>query len=767
MCATSTLRSLLFLTSSLMIAAPAYADQEARGDQAARTTAGDDAAIADIVVTAQRRSESINRVGLSITAASGDALAQRGIRDAADLGKLVPGFTYARSSYGSPVYTLRGVGYYDTQLGATPAVTVYVDEVALPFSIMTQGATLDLERVEVLKGPQGILYGQNSTGGAINYIAAKPTDHLTVGGDFDFGRFATFDGQAFLSGPITSQLKARLAVKINRSGDWQQSMTRDDELGSADRLTARLILDWQPVERVNVSLRATGSRDKSDSQAGQLTFINGVPGRAPPIVFAQPLAPRTNRAANWGTADFRRDDDFYQLSGRIDVEPSETIRLVSITAYSRFKLDATTDADGSAIQNYDGINTGTLSSFSQELRAQGQTGDGQISWIIGGNYQRDVINDYLTGLTGQSSLPFRTSLATNNQRVRTVAAFANIDWQIIPTVKLHGGVRYTDQNRSHRGCLFDTGDGSLATAISAVGSRLKGQRVVVPVGGCATLGTDFLPALVRNRLDENNVSWRAGVDWQAAPTALLYANVSKGYKNGGFPTAGATIASQLRGVTQESLLAYEAGFKLGLLDRRAQLNGAVFYYNYRNKQIRGRLVDPAIGPANALVNVPRSRITGAELQLTYRPVSTITFEGGATYVGSRIRGRFINYTAYGALADFSGEALPYTPEWQLTGDIEYRTPVGAAKDVYVGMSSAYRSSTYASFGELPVMKIDGYNLLDLRAGLVARDNAWRVGLWVRNVTNTYHWNNVISVVDLTVRYTAMPRTFGATASFRY
>ena len=134
----------------------------------------------EIVVTAQKRADNINDVPLSIATASGAELLKRGIADPTQLESLVPGFSYQKSSYGVPVFSLRGVGFYDTTQGVTPAVAVYVDEIPLPYSAMTRGAALDVERVEVLKGPQGTLFGQNSTGGAINYIAAKPTDRSCV-----------------------------------------------------------------------------------------------------------------------------------------------------------------------------------------------------------------------------------------------------------------------------------------------------------------------------------------------------------------------------------------------------------------------------------------------------------------------------------------------------------------------------------------------------------------------------------------------------------
>ena len=164
---------------------------------------------------------------LSIATASGAELLKRGITDPTQLEALVPGFSYQKSSYGVPVFQLRGVGFYDTTQGVTPAVAVYVDEIPLPYSAMTRGAALDVERVEVLKGPQGTLFGQNSTGGAINYIAAKPTDQFSYGTYLDYGRFDAANVEGFVSGALSDTVRARAAVRFEHADAWQYSYTRD------------------------------------------------------------------------------------------------------------------------------------------------------------------------------------------------------------------------------------------------------------------------------------------------------------------------------------------------------------------------------------------------------------------------------------------------------------------------------------------------------------------------------------------------------------
>src|SRR6266404_8444929 len=182
--------------------------------------------LSEIIVTAQKRSESANKVGLTINAITGDALERQNIRSVADLARVVPGLTYTNSFTEHPVYTIRGIGFYESSLSAYPAVSVYIDQVPLPFPALTTNVGLDLERVEVLKGPQGILFGQNSTGGAINYIARKPTDTLEAGFSFGGGRFRDVLTHGYLSGPLSDTVKARFSYQVEEADGWQHPYSR-------------------------------------------------------------------------------------------------------------------------------------------------------------------------------------------------------------------------------------------------------------------------------------------------------------------------------------------------------------------------------------------------------------------------------------------------------------------------------------------------------------------------------------------------------------
>jgi iron complex outermembrane recepter protein len=732
--------------------------------------------LAEIVVTAQKRSQSINSVAMSITAATGDQLTQLGVMDTADLTKIVPGFTFTETGYATPVYSIRGVGFQENSLAASPAVSVYVDEVPLPFPAETLAAGLDLERVEVLKGPQGTLYGENSTGGAINYIAAKPTDHFTAGVDASYGRFNTADVQAFVSGPLADSLQARFSLRAVQSDDWQKSYTSSDTLGAKSQLEARLLLNWLPIEDLKVAVNLSAWQDKSETPAAQVIGIvvqtNLVP--IPAGLANYPLSPENDRAADWDRdGGLRRDNRFLQGSVRFDYSLPQRITLTSITSYQHYDRDQPIDADGTSYQDFRVTETGTIKTLFQELRLAGDLFD-RGDWIVGGNYQSDDTFDanflqYADSSSSQAlGLPLPDSINRTEQDIRTKAVYGNLDYDVAPALTYQAGVRYTQSDRDFSGCSYDTGSGDGSRVFTALSEALGATPPPLADGSCLTLNSKtYLPGLVTNTLDENNVSWRTGLNWTPAADTLLYGNVSKGYKAGSFPTLSASLSQQFAPVHQESVVAYEIGSKIELLDRSLQLNDAIFYYRYDDKQIRGKLPDPIFGDLEALVNIPQSHIEGAEISAIWQPLRGFTLTPAATFVESRIDGHFSNYTPLGAYQEVSGEAFPYTPKWSANLDANYQWGIVGGYQAFVGANGSHQGKTNAGFGDLPDFDIRAYTLLDLRAGVESPSGDWRVSLYGHNVTDVYYWTSTSHLVDTITRFAGMPATFGVMVNYRF
>ena len=789
------------IVAMTIAAQPVFAQE--KNETRARGGASD-----EIVVTAQKREQSVNDVGMSISAFTGDTLTERNIDGLSDLGRLVPGFTATRSNFDFPTYTLRGVGFYESSLSAAPTVSIYVDEVPLPYPSMTAGAMLDLERIEVLKGPQGILFGQNSTGGAINHIAAKPTTEFSAGVKTTVARFNAVEAEGFLSGPITDGVSARLAVKTKQGGAWQYSLNRpDDQLGSEDFLTGRLLVDIEPSSNLKVSLNLNGWRDKGETQATQTTeFI--------PVNPAFPLNPNTlnslitdfnPRVADWtpGLA-LEKDKDFYQGSVRVDWDVGDLVRFTSITAYQRYEQSSIEDADGSISRTIDITPTGTVKSFSQELRASGVGLNDQLHWLIGANYQDDDIDEEQVIFQGESTgaffdlapgvlPPFQFDAVSNLAQadIKSWAVFGNLEYQLTDWLGLQAGVRYTDSKNDYTGCAADTGVGDLAATFQFIQGAVLNIPVSAAPGECITLQADFSSDVFTGTLDEDNVSYRFGLNWNPFDDdTLVYATLSRGYKSGSFPTLAATIAEQLIPVTQEKLVAYELGFKAPV-SRIAQLNGAVFYYDYADKQFRGRIQDLIFGQLERLVNIPESRIVGAELQALLQPMEGLTLSSNLAYINSKILENpdgtdFMNFPQRdNPPIPLTGNSFPYTPKWQFSADAQYEFAVSSGIRGFFGGSVTYQSRSKAALEDSdpnrpadlsiaagaayndPALLLPSYTLIDLRAGIEDEEGIWRVSLWGKNITNEYYVVNAINNRDTLNRYTGRPASYGITLGYQF
>jgi outer membrane receptor protein involved in Fe transport len=744
--------------------------------------AGPAGPIEEIVVTAQKREQSVNTVGMSIAAATGDALLAHGITSVAELTRLVPGLTIQESSFNSTSFTLRGVGFFNSDLATPPAVTIYVDEAPLPYPAMTKLAAFDLARVEVLKGPQGTLFGLNATGGAVNYIAAKPTQELATGMDATYGSFGRLEVGGFVSGPIADRVGARIAVQERHGDGWQQSITRPgDKLGKVRELQVRATLDWQPGARFMSRLTFTHTNDGSDSLAAQfLAPAAAIPSLATPGLLTFPVVAEP-RAADWAQSrpdtntpfPYESDTTLDQVSWRNDYQLRAGITLTSLTSYARFRMAYGQDPDGTPFHVSALVDRGgELSAFFQEVRAAGR--QGKLNWLLGANYARDDIDDapleffrdndvghLFQGVDPEAFADM--SLFTSHVRVNTSAVFGRIEYGATERLMLEGAVRYNADKRTFDNC---------GIAVTDHFARFwnifrAGAPPITQVGDCYVVNAEFQPVdNVHGALNEDGVSWRVGLNRTAPSGLLFFANASKGYKAGAAPVLAASTVAQFTPVPQESLLAYEVGVKSSSFNRRGQLTASVFHYEYKDKQLRGAVLDPVFGPLEALVSIPESHVEGVEAQLVVRPTDRLTLDTSAIYLKTEID-RFTGFDARARFGDQSGTPFPFAPQTQSITHLDYEFPLPRARKGFVGGSLTYNSKTYAGVGAVDLLRIDSFTLLDLRAGIELRDGRYRVWAWGRNVTDEYYWNNVVPNGNAIARFVGQPETYGVSISGRF
>jgi iron complex outermembrane receptor protein len=778
----------------------------------------------EIVVTAQKREQGVNDIGITVNAFTGAQLQELGVFSAEQMAQLTPGLTVNETAAtGVPLYTIRGVGFQDYSTAASSTVGLYFDEVAIPYTVMSRGVIFDVQRVEVLKGPQGDLYGRNTTAGQINFVSNKPTEEFAAGFHGSYGRFNIFDLEGFVSGPLGDKVQARLAFRTTQSNKgWQKSTTRDDSLGELDSNAVRAMVNLQPSDDVSILFNFHYVKDKSDNRANT-SYDGTVAGLGP---FESPYTPLEeyflpggahfgetppwyslgdNRAADWTnsytspitgkTFNLRpqRDNELKGVSAKLDWNLGN-VDLVSITGYDKFDRTESNDWDGGFFNDSSNINTTDLEVFSQELRLTGQSDD--LLWIAGLYYSNDTMDEYYhyfmsDSVYGFGSIPWGVGLfaptpileldTKYHQKTESKAAFGHVEWKFADSWRLTLGARYTEEDRKWAGCTFVSEDGSLGAFLNAqFGSTLA-------PGDCGTIDDDptsptFIFAVIggpnvndafhvyEDKIKTDKWMGKIGLDYIASNDVLLYATLSQGFKSGGFNGANSNTTQQLKPYKEEVLTSWELGAKSTLLDGRMQLNVSGFYYDYKDKQEQDRAVT-FVGNISGLTNVPKSEIIGAELDLNWVPVDGLTLNLGLAYLDTEVKkweavDPDASQWPVTVTRDASGIELAMSPEWQASGLASYEWPIGHSLVMEVAGDFSYQDSTTG--GAQPSDATDSYTIYNARIGIGSADYKWRAQLWGRNITDEYYYPAAyLGGNGPYIRVTGMPVTYGVSLTYNF
>lgn len=799
--------------------------------------------LGSIVVTAQRREESINDVPMSIQAFSEDTLDALRVDSVDDLQSVVPSFSVSQSYQGVPTYTLRGIGFNTINLSATSTVGTYVDEVAYPFPFMNSGPVFDIERIEVLKGPQGTLFGRNTTAGLINMVTNKPSDEFEAQVSADVGNYDTWNLEGMVNLPLSDKAQARFAIRSENSDEgWQESISRGEDRGTKDKLGFRAALALQPTENLDIDVSYNGWRNTSDTIGGQAIGLTPntdptftVPGTSGPsttslfnavdpvtglslVNFINSNFPTSAEQADWApnyarTTDgigingvdgpLEEDSKFDALKLGIRYGFDNGLNLVSLTGYNKLEREALLDWSGAPfavlLQDIDG----EIKSFSQELRLEGETG--KANWLVGAYYGKDEATDSNRTLlpdnansnfvsTVAASLAasplnvdpetgvpytvlellnsFQTYYDIGEFETKTWSVFANADWQLTPDFSLTTGIRYTDDSQDYVGCSGDV-NGSMQPNVNVFNrtyfSLIYATPPAAPLleNGCNTfdVATNSFGA-VTSSTKEDNVSWRIVGNWTPQDNLVLFASVTQGYKSAATPVNAASKSEQNAPATQESLLAYEIGVKASLFDQRMQANAALFYYDYEDKQLAAFFPDPIYKALSRLQNIPTAEAYGLDAEVTYLISEELTAVGGLTLLHTEI-GDFDTVDGFGLPVNRQGDPFLYSPETVASLALLYDRPVSADLGVRASLSGRWQSESTAGTPNDPLYDIDSYGLLNGSIGIYSLDDHWDLSVWGKNLTDEYYWQQITSNANVVLRFAGMPRTYGASLTYRY
>ena len=799
--------------------------------------------LGSIVVTAQRREESINDVPMSIQAFGEDTLDALRVDSVDDLQTVVPSFSVSQSYQGVPTYTLRGIGFNTINLSATSTVGTYVDEVAYPFPFMNSGPVFDVERIEVLKGPQGTLFGRNTTAGLINMVTNKPSDEFEAQVSADVGNYDTWNLEGMLNLPLSDKAQARFAIRSENSDEgWQESISRGEDRGTKDKLGFRAALALQPTENLDIDVSYNGWRNTSDTIGGQAIGLTPntdptftVPGTSGPsttslfnavdpvtglslVNFINNNFPTSAEQADWApnyarTTDgigingidgpLEEDSQFDALKLGVRYGFDNGLNLVSLTGYNKLEREAILDWSGAPfavlLQDIDG----EIKSFSQELRLEGETG--KANWLVGAYYGKDEATDsnrtllpdnansnFVSTVAAsfaasplnvdpETGVPytvlellnsFQTYQDIGEFETTTWSVFANADWQLTPEFSLTTGIRYTDDSQDYVGCSRDV-SGSMQPNVNVFNrtyfSLIYATPPAAPLleNGCNTfdVATNSFGA-VTSETKEDNVSWRVVGNWTPQDNLVLFASVTQGYKSASTPVNAASKSEQNAPATQESLLAYELGVKASLFDQRMQANAALFYYDYEDKQLAAFFPDPIYKALSRLQNIPTAEAYGLDAEITYLISEELTAVGGLTLLHTEI-GHFDTVDGFGLPVNRQGDPFLYSPETVASLALLYDRPISADLGVRASLSGRWQSESTAGTPDDPLYDIDSYGLLNGSIGIYSLDDHWDLSVWGKNLTDEYYWQQITSNANVVLRFAGMPRTYGASLTYRY
>jgi len=780
--------------------------------------------IEEVIVTAQKHAESANDVGITMNAFTGEKLKDLGVVTPEDLALHTQALTVSdTAATGVPLYTIRGVGFQDYSTAASSTVGLYFDEAAIPYTVMSRGALFDIDRVEVLKGPQGDLYGRNTTAGQINFVSNKPTDEFEAGFSASYSTYQTFDVEGYVSGALGDRVQGRLAAKsITSSEGWQKSLTRDDELGEKDVQAIRAMVNIDLSDNAELLLTAQYVDDQSENSA-RTAYSGAEIGigefSAPYVALADYILPTgasfgqtppwyssdDNEKADWTnsytsphtgrTFDLRpqRDNQLTSFRAKLNWELDNGITLTSITSYDEFDRTEANDWDGGFYNDSSNINTTDLEVLSQELRLSGETEN--ALWIVGAYWSEDTVDEYYhyfmsDSVYGLGSVTFGVppfvlapilELDTiYEQETRSQAIFGHVEWNLTEDWRLTLGARYTEEERDWSGCTFSADDGSLANFLNTLFGSTLGP------GDCGTIDDDptsptFLFALIGGpdvndafHVYEDSIStsrWmgKISVDYALSDDVLLYATFSTGFKSGGFNGANSNTTRQLNPYDEETLDSFELGVKATLLDGAMQLNAAAFTYDYNDKQEQDRAVT-FVGNISGLTNVGESEIDGWELEMHWLPTDNLSIDLGVAWLDTEITKFDQVDTANSAwpnivLMDGSGQELAQSPEWQYNGTVTYEWPVTDDLLMSVAADFSYKGDTQ---GLRTQVYSEDYVVMGARVAIMPVDGQWRAMLWSRNVTDEDYFPSAHTGGNGPyVRNMGMPRTVGVTFNYNF
>ena len=705
--------------------------------------------LADIVVTATKTgAQNLQQTPIAISVVDDKLLEGQGLSTVKDFAKYVPNLVFTQNA-GAAIIYIRGIGSSNTAVGSDPSVTQQIDGVYIARATAQLGDFIDVERVEVLRGPQGTLYGRNSVGGTINIISRQPSAEL--GGEIrvGYGNYDTKSVEAYLTGPIASDtLTGSIAVTHREHDEFFHNVVAGvPGTGAIDRTGVRAQLRWRASPDLDFTLRGDVSRardrievvDHLVQPTPYSPVANSLIGgyRDIAINIAQPLRLNTR-----GTS----------LDANYDL--GNGFMLKSITAYRHMDTHYAGDGDGTEAPVLTTIIDERDNQFTQELNLSYKS---DRLRAVGGVFffgDNDVGNS-----NSQQPPSVLTPAAASNQpnahyrvKTRSYAAFGQIDFNFTEQLSALVGLRYTTEKKS-----FD-------------------QNFTRTSLNPATLGvsTPGFPIIFGDTRHDHALTPKFGLNFQLNPDVLIYASATRGFKAGGYNNAATAAATA--GFNPEKVWAYEAGTKTQFFDKKLRLNLSGFIYDYTDLQVR-----QLVGNGTAVIsNAATAKIKGVELEAAFKPIPILQFSGNVSYLDANYK-NFAASPAVPAFAPFipglfacsggrcydaSDKRIVGSPRWSSVAAVDFTPSLGNGYRLSVHADYDWRGLAYYDASNVPISAQRSYSLVNANLSLEA-PAGWRIEAYINNATNKKFFQNLQGAATTIAGVVGDPRTYGVRLGYKF
>jgi len=707
----------------------------------------------EIMVTAQRRSTSLQTTAAAISALSSKEMKTRSVSDIEDLGQFNPSMDVAIYQGEAQIY-IRGIGYSGIIGGTDSSTALHIDGVYLSRSSAAVPAFFDVDRVEVVRGPQGTLYGRNATAGSVNIISKKPTDEFEAEVSASYGNYNHYKLFGAVSGPVSDTVKFRLAAQMeDRDGYTTLIRPGADPLGlgdlegeaeSKDDFMARLTVQIDPSEDVTITL--TGDYYKADDTGS--VWIYQDRGYATNSFFQQYIADRGGVLPEVNSRTFISDlehfnkPEIWGLTGKVEWDLGD-YALTSITAYKKTNPLNRNDLDATGAFGVDQLREEDHKQFSQEIQISSPGGE-KLEWILGLYYfteENDVRNEYfLPFVDEQFLLPSDDSCCllklNGSSETKAFAAFGEATYDISNRLEFVLGARYSWEERS-------------------------GENAVV---------LESFPAPVLDNVAAlADASWSSftpkfGLNYTASDNVFLYATASKGFKSGGYNVG----SYQNTPFDPEVIWSYEAGLKADLFDDRLRINSAFFYYDYSDLQFQD------VEGNNTIVrNAASAEVKGIEIEGTGFLTQNLQLDFGFAWLDAKFTDLNVEDPKRPTLGilNLEGNALPRAPEIKFTFGLQYTVPLNSGATITVRGDYAWQDEIFFSAFNVQELDQGSYSWGKARVVYTNPDDTWDIAAYIDNISDEVVASNATfngSIIDSTATGNlAPPRTFGLELNLRF